>query len=268
MTITLTKRTVKEKAKNKTEGAAHVSNAMKRDAPLRASRKSSEWNLDIIHMLVHDLKSPLSSIRALSNLTQTRIQEGNVSEGLHFLTLIDSVEEDATQLIETLLGLLELSGTAFTLEREPVNLSDLLRSRILRFSAEANEYTIALTTQLPDQAVWICADGSLLKQVIDNLLSNAIKFTPAKGEVTVRLSRQDDHVTLSVQDSGIGIPLKMQSQLFEKFTKARRPGVHAEKASGLGLSIVQKIVDIHRGKIYVASREHRGSTFTVELPIE
>lgn len=135
------------------------------------------------------------------------------------------------------------------------------------FSAKAIEYTIALTTELPDQAVWICADGRVLKQVIDNLLSNAIKFTPAEGSVTVRLSKQDDHITLSVQDSGIDIPLEMQSQLFKKFTKARRLGIHAEKTSGLGLSIVKKIIDMHRGKIYVTSQEHQGSTFTVELPV-
>lgn len=262
------KQRIEEKSATNGQVVDHASDPASRNEPLETLSQSGEWNLEIIHMLVHDLKGPLSSIRVLSNLAQACIQEGNISEGVDFLTLIDGVEEDASRLIETLIRLLELNNIKFTLEPEPTNLSELLQNSIQRFSTKANEYAIALTAELPNRAVWIRADGQILKQVIDNLLSNAVKFTPAEGNITVRLSKQKDHVTLSVQDSGIGIPLEMQPELFEKFTKARRTGIHDEKTSGLGLSIVKKIVDIHRGSVYITSQEHRGSTFTIELPIE
>ncbi|MGB3586157.1 MAG: PAS domain-containing sensor histidine kinase [Tunicatimonas sp.] len=247
--------------------AAHISNVTKCYEQLEALQKSSEWNSEIIHMLVHDLRNPLSSIQVLSNLAQSNIQEDDTSEGLYFLTLIDDVEEDATQLIDALLSLLELNDTKFTLERKPTNVSELIQSRVEHFAVIANLYAISLTTELLNEAIPISTDSRLLKQVIDNLIMNALKFTPAQGSVTVRLSYQTGYFTLSVQDSGIGIPRDKLPELFEKFTNARRLGIRGEKTSGLGLSIVKKITDMLKGKISVTSQEHLGSTFTVELPV-
>ncbi|WKN43293.1 sensor histidine kinase [Tunicatimonas pelagia] len=258
---------IEEKQENGGQIVAHISDVTKHYEQLEALRKASEWNVEIIQMLIHDLRNPLSSIRMLSTLTQKRIEEGSTLVALHFLTLIDTVEEDAAQLIETLLRLLELSDTKFTLARKLMNVSELVQRRAKYFAAEADSYTISLTAELPDEAIKIAADRRLLKQVIDNLLLNALKFTPAKGHVTVRLLYQTSYITLSVQDSGIGIPKDKLPELFEKFTKARRLGIRGEKTSGLGLSIVKKITDMHQGKIYVTSQEHQGSTFTVELPV-
>ena len=266
MTNDLDQQIIEEKPETDGQLATGISDAAKRYEQSEALRKASEWNAGVIQMLMHDLKNPLSSIRMLSDLAQTRIQEGGTSEALHFLTLIDAVEEDASQLIETLLGLLELSDAKFALARKPVNVGELVRRRVKHFAAKADSYAISLTAELPSEAVQISADSRILKQIIDNLLANALKFTPAKGCVTVRLSRQIDYVVLSVQDNGIGIPSDKLPVLFEKFTDARRSGIRGEKASGLGLSIVKKIVDMHKGRIYVASQEHQGSTFTVELP--
>lgn len=258
---------IEEEHKNAGQVVAHITNVIKPFDQLETLRKASEWNAEIIHMLVHDLKSPLSSIKMLSTLAQRRIQEGSTSVALHFLTLIDTVEEEATQLIETLLRLLVLSDTKFALERKSMNVGELIQCRVKHFAAKADSYAISLTAGLPNEVIKISADRRLLKQVIDNLLLNALKFTPAEGYVSVRLSYHTSYITLSVQDSGIGIPQDKLPELFEKFTNARRLGIRGEKTSGLGLSIVKKIIDMHKGKIYVISQEHQGSTFTVELPV-
>jgi two-component system sensor histidine kinase VicK len=258
---------IEQKQENGGQVVAHISSVTNCYEQLETLGKSSEWNSEIIHMLVHDLKNPFSSIRMLSCLAQQRIQEGSISVASHFLKLIDTVEEEATQLIETLLTLLELNDAKFTLEGKPTNISELVESRIKHFAAKADLYAISLTTELPKEALLISADSRLLKQVIDNLVVNALKFTPTEGSITVRLSHNTGCFTLSVQDSGIGIPQDKLPQLFEKFTKARRLGIRGENTSGLGLSIVKKIINMHQGKIYVASQEHQGSTFTVELPI-
>ena len=258
---------IEENQENGGQVVAHISSVTKCYEQLETLRKSSEWNSEIIHMLVHDLKNPFSSIRMLSCLAQQRIQEGSISVALHFLKLIDTIEEEATQLIETLLSLLELSDAKFTLEHKPTNISELIQSRVEHFAAIANLYDISLTTELLNEAIPISTDSRLLKQVIDNLVMNALKFTPAQGSVTVRLSYQTGYFTLLVQDSGIGIPKDKLPELFEKFTSARRLGIRGEKTSGLGLSIVKKIIDMLKGKISVTSQEHQGSTFTVELPV-
>ena len=267
MTHALHQLVTEEEPKKNGLVVAGTSDTTKRDEPSETIRKANEWNEEIIQMLVHDLRNPLSSIKMLSDLAQKRIQEGSTSVALHFLTLIDVVEEDASQLIEILLGLLELSDGKFALTRKPVDVGELIQRRVAHIAATADKYAISLTAELPGEAVHILADSRILTQVIDNLLTNALKFTPAQGWVTVRLSCQIDHITFSVQDSGIGIAPNKLPALFEKFTDARRLGIRGEKTSGLGLSVVKKIVDLHKGRIYVASQPQQGSTFTVELPV-
>ncbi|MBJ6142209.1 sensor histidine kinase KdpD [Hymenobacter sp. BT559] len=92
-------------------------------------------------------------------------------------------------------------------------------------------------------------DINKFQQVINNLVSNAIKFTPDKGRITVQLTRQGQQAVITIADDGVGIPILMQPVLFDKFTKARRPGIRGEKTTGLGMSIIRTIVELHQGDI-------------------
>lgn len=100
---------------------------------------------------------------------------------------------------------------------------------------------------------------------MDNLVSNALKFTPAGGQITVGLREVSGRAVLTVQDTGIGIPEALQAGLFEKFSAACRAGVGGEASTGLGLFITKQIVQLHRGKLWMESREGAGTTFFVEL---
>ena len=109
------------------------------------------------------------------------------------------------------------------------------------------------------------AETSRKMGVVDNLVSNALKFTPAGGLITVGLQERAGRVVLTVRDTGIGIPEALQADLFEKFSASARTGVGGETSAGLGLFITKQIVQLHRGKVWVESREGAGACFFVEL---
>jgi len=119
---------------------------------------------------------------------------------------------------------------------------------------------------LPAEPVYANIDVNKFTQVLINLVSNAFKFTPEDGHVAVYIEAEPGVVRIRVVDDGIGIPLAMQPYLFERFTKARRPGLQGEVTTGLGLALCKTIVEWHHGHIYVVSQEGEGSTFTIEIP--
>lgn len=105
-------------------------------------------------------------------------------------------------------------------------------------------------------------------QVITNLVSNAIKFTQDDGTISIHVEDKEDTGTLliTIEDNGIGIPDKYHASLFDKFTKARRPGLRKEPTIGLGMSIIKTIIEWHNGKIWFESEENKGTTFYLEIP--
>ena len=114
----------------------------------------------------------------------------------------------------------------------------------------------------------ITADEDLLSQVWNNLIHNSIKFTPEGGKVSVSLERADGQVTFKIKDSGIGIAEEDQARIFERFYKADKSRTRSKEGSGLGLSIAQKIIEMHQGTIGVESQPGAGATFIVSLPID
>jgi two-component system sensor histidine kinase VicK len=109
-------------------------------------------------------------------------------------------------------------------------------------------------------------DSAKFLAIINNLISNAIKFTKENGHIHVHLEEKEDILLITVKDNGVGIPAKYHLVLFDKFTKARRPGLKGEESVGLGMSIIKRIVEMHQGKIWFETEENKGTTFFVEFP--
>lgn len=121
-----------------------------------------------------------------------------------------------------------------------------------------------LTNSHPN--IYAEVDSMKFIQVINNLISNAIKFTYDNGLIHIHVEDKSGSVLISVRDNGIGIPPKYQPVLFDKFTKARRPGIRGGESVGLGMSIIKTIVDLHNGNIWFESEENKGTTFFIEIP--
>jgi two-component system sensor histidine kinase VicK len=137
---------------------------------------------------------------------------------------------------------------------------------LLRFKAAEKGQKILLET--PDKQQELLISREKIWRVISNLISNAIKFSPTGETITVKVTNNADAVVISVKDNGIGIPEKLQTEVFNMFTSAQRPGTDGEKSFGLGLSICRQIVEKHNGKIWLESSDGHGTTFFVSLPVQ
>lgn len=244
----------------------HISDITQIKEEMSSLEDLNEKNEVVIRILAHDLKSPLNNIFMLANLSEKNIQSGDQQQVLKMLNMIRETSKDMRTLIESMLELMELTDSRLSPDMHNVDLVSLVANGVKNFAPRFQEYDISLNQQWPENAVHIRLDAQKFQHVVTNLLSNALKFTPTGGQVTVEISEKDKLVLLKVKDTGIGIPADRQQEIFNEFSKARQKGLHGEKSTGLGLSIVKKIVDLHRGNITVESKPKAGTTFIVEIP--
>jgi two-component system sensor histidine kinase VicK len=222
----------------------------------------------IVHLISHDLKTPIAHIQLLTDLLQrqadaARLPTDDAPDTAQYLKLIHRACADANKLLQDVLLLGSLD--ARNVKKQPTDLNPLLVTRLAAHQLVAQEKGLTLTLHLPPQTVRANLHADTFGRVVDNLVSNALKFTPAGGQVTVRLVEQAGRVLLTVRDTGIGIPQALQAALFEKFSPSARPGVGGEASTGLGLFITRQIVQQHRGKLWLESQEGEGTCFFVEL---
>src|SRR6185437_1581101 len=149
----------------------------------------------------------------------------------------------------------------------PVRLDSIVEHGLtmIRERAAAHRITIAVDIE-PDLAA-VRADELRMKQVVLNLLTNAVKFTPDGGAVTVAVKRTGDDVEVMVRDTGVGIPAGDHMRIFDAFQQGARNGMADEEGTGLGLTLTKRIVELHGGRISLASRPGVGSTFTFSIPV-
>jgi signal transduction histidine kinase len=218
----------------------------------------------ILSTVAHDLRSPISNI---SNITEL-IQSDKLSQAdkANFLRLIDQSSRSALHLINDLLQ------NSDTQVRESlfktVELNQLLNSWIPSLQLRANEKSIQILTHFFSAPIDISIDVDRIERVINNLVNNAVKFSPDGSKIFVQVTADDKHARIMITDQGIGIPKEKQSLIFDMFSKAQRLGTSGEKSFGMGLSICKQIIEQHHGNILVQSEENKGSTFTVELPLQ
>ncbi len=218
---------------------------------------------DLISDMVHELRTPLASLNAAIFLLQhpgaTQEQRDRVIRTMS--NEINRLAEMATSFLD----LAKLESGRMPFQHDRVNLRQLLEESGLLVRSTLQEKQQSLEMTLPEDMPIIAADSDKIKQVIINLLSNAHKYTPEGGVIRLNAGYEKDCVWFSVADNGPGIPERYLPRLFEKFFRV--PGSEKSAAgTGLGLSICKRIVETHRGRIEVNSRENEGTTFTVYLP--
>ncbi|HXU68677.1 MAG TPA: response regulator [Polyangia bacterium] len=231
-------------------------------------RRTEARRLDFYSIIAHDLRSPLSAmmLRTAAILSGRRgVLSGPLTEDVRKM---DANIRSMVALINDFLDLARLEGAGYKIDREPVDVSALVRATIDDVRPLAEESQLVLSAELPTGVVVeTVGDRRRLGQVLTNLLSNAIKFTPAGGRVTMRVRREGDIVAIDVEDTGRGISDEALPTLFERYTRVIDPQ-HQVAGTGLGLMIVREIVEAHGGTVRVQSSAGKGSTFSVRLPRE
>ncbi|MFN6489667.1 MAG: PAS domain S-box protein [Nostoc sp. DedQUE03] len=233
-----------------------------REAADRANRIKDEF----LAVLSHELRSPLNPILGWTQL----LQNGKLSEArrAEALKIIERNANLQTQLIEDLLDISRIMQGKLSLTATPLNLTFVISAAIetVRLAAEAKN--IAIAVDLDSEIAPISGDAARLQQVVWNLLTNAVKFTPNGGQVTIELRQLDGLAQIRVIDTGKGINPQFLPHVFEYFRQEDGSTTRKFGGLGLGLAIVQQIVEMHGGTVTAESQgENQGATFTIQLPI-
>lgn len=220
---------------------------------------------EFLATLSHELRTPLTTILGWSELMLQRLEPSDPS--YKGLSVIASSARVQKRLISDMLDLTGMLLGKVQLEVEPLDLREQLQEAIGSQEpvAEFKAHTFSLS--LPEQPCIVLGDATRLQQVLWNLLSNAVKFTPVHGHIEVQLVQDGEYFVISIHDSGEGIAPEFLPYLFGRFSQADGTNTRRHGGLGLGLAIVQQLVEMHGGTVFAASEgAGRGATFTVSLP--
>jgi two-component system sensor histidine kinase VicK len=218
----------------------------------------------VLTHLGHELKSPLHTIRAYSEV----LREGGVDAATRneFFAVIGAETQRLANLIDTLVDLSKIDSGDLVPQRGALRVDAVLAAEVRAAAAAACSKSIDLAAGLPATLPAVLGDADLLAVALRNLLSNAIQYTPCGGRVDVRANATDETLTVEIADTGIGIHPDDRPQVFQRFFRGRAPEVRKHPGSGLGLALVERIVALHGGTLAVESELGRGSTFRLSLP--
>jgi signal transduction histidine kinase len=232
--------------------------------------KLSEMKNDFVSNVSHELRTPLASIRVFGELLRLG-RVDNQDKVREYGEYIETESRRLTQLINNLLDFASIESGRKSYKFERVDVSDLVSETLKTFGVRLRQNGFRVVFDGPPGPLPpVRVDAGAIAQSLSNLLDNAVKYSyqTENKEIRVGLRREGDSIAISVQDHGIGIPRSEQKKIFDRFHRVGTGLVHDVKGSGLGLSIVQHIVQAHGGQVTVESRSGEGSTFSILLPVE
>jgi PAS domain S-box-containing protein len=219
---------------------------------------------EVLSMVAHDLNAPLVRLSGLAKM----LQEGLDKSYSELIDLHEQTCASAKSIIAELIEIAELEDESYTLKKQLTDLNKIILHSINIFKVNAEEKGVDIITDFATAPCDAFVCEVKIARVINNLVSNALKFSSENKSLTIATRKNTSSAFIIVRDQGIGISSEHLPFIFEKFSKKlRRPGTKGEQSTGLGLSIVKQIVDLHHGEIQVTSEENRGTTITIELPI-
>lgn len=230
---------------------------------LERERELGELKSRFVSMASHEFRTPLSGILSSVSLIERYCDSADVTKRHKHVHTIKNAVRNLTNILNDFLSLDKLEQGKVAHRPSEFPFADCVAALVDEFQALARDgQQIVHTHEGPDATVHL--DPEMLRGILTNLLSNATKFSGPAQAVRVNTAAHDDHVTVTVQDHGMGIPGAEQKHLFERFFRAHNAATIP--GTGLGLHIVARYLDLMEGTIRFASREHEGTTFTVTLP--
>ncbi len=236
------------------------------NAMLRRVQANQRAQKDFVANVSHELKTPLTSIQGFAQAILDGTADSPESQR-QSAQIIYNESGRMHRMVLDLLDLARMDSGMTSLEMLPLDMAALLNNVAEKFEPQARQMGIRLEVGAAGLPVLV-GDGDRLSQVFTNLVDNALKFTPRGGQIRMEAQAADGWMTVSVADTGQGIPPEAQPHIFDRFYQADESRQGGERhGAGLGLAICREIVEAHGGKISVRSQPGRGSTFTVELPL-
>lgn len=214
-----------------------------------------------VETLTHEIKSPLSAIRAGAELLESPMP---ATQRERFLTDIREQADRIQEIVDRLLELAALENRNGLVVREPLDLAALIREVSNSLSLEARARELDIRIQAAPNCI-VEGDRFLLLRALTNLLRNALEFSPQKGRIDIALGESGRYYEVSFQDEGPGIPAYAEMRVFERFYSLPRPSTN-KRSTGLGLSFVQEIAELHHGRVELGNRPEGGAVALLRLP--
>jgi PAS domain S-box-containing protein len=227
---------------------------------------------EFLAMLSHELRNPLAPIlnaalllRLSSNRNRLQGIENPILQ--QSAAIIERQVGQLTHIVDELLEVSRITTGRIQLHQKPIAVGVVVENAVATVRSLIDQRKHELTVSLPPQALWLNADAARLEQVTVNLLTNAAKYTDHGGHIWLTLQQEGEEAVLRVRDTGVGIPPEILPRIFDLFTQAERSLDRSQGGLGVGLALVQRLVEMHGGTVTVSSALGQGSEFVVRLPV-
>jgi signal transduction histidine kinase len=231
----------------------------------QALQESARFKQEVISMVSHDLRSPLTSIQITVQSLMSGVKGDLPADALD---AIEGVERNTSRLIKLINNLLDsekLEAGELELRKQEISLQLVASNAVEALTSYARAKSIEVDDSECD--IDVVADGDRLEQVVTNFLSNAIKFSPAHSKIVLRGTVQDEELLFEIIDQGPGVPTESSDAVFERFKQlSNQNGSEAIKGTGLGLSICKRMIEAHGGTVGVKPNPDGGSIFWFKIP--
>jgi len=231
-------------------------------------QRLSQLKSEFASIVAHELKTPLTVVREGIGMVLDGVDGEITAPQAETLSLAKDNVDRLNRLIGNVLSYEKLESGKLSLVVERVDLSALFRQVFSFMELIAKKKNVPLVAEFPGPSLFVSCDPDRIKEVLINLIDNAVKHGSEGGSVHVRLQAKSGKIHFEVEDSGQGIPLEEQANIFAMFRQAPSEGRVRIPGSGIGLAVCKQLVELHHGKIWVESEPGQGAKFSVELPLE
>jgi signal transduction histidine kinase/FixJ family two-component response regulator len=228
-------------------------------------KQLDQMKTDFVHMVAHELRSPLVSIRQLNSVILQGLAGPLGEKQEDFIHRGNKKIDSLLTLINDLLDVAKIEAGQYIQRKVPIRIEKVLEEIFALMESRAKEQKVALSCSFKD-LVPVHADPKSMEEIFNNLITNAINYSPEGGKVTVTAVGLGEYVEIKVEDTGVGIPPDELPKIFDKFYRVKHPKTRQVAGSGLGLAIVKGAVEAHHGTIDVESVPEKGTTFRILLP--
>ncbi|HYF75002.1 MAG TPA: HAMP domain-containing sensor histidine kinase [Candidatus Nitrosocosmicus sp.] len=245
-------------------------NLLRRTEELNHTKELEKIRTAFFANLSHELRTPLNVIYSAEQMLDRTLKdvrlESKQEEIDQYMRIMRQNCYRLIRLIENLIDITKIDAGYLHFAPKSCNIIKIVEDITLSVADYIETKNIQVTFDTEVEEKVISCDPDKIERIILNLLSNAIKFTPSGGQIFVNICDRGSKIILSVKDTGIGIPKTMRDQIFERFVQVDKTSTRAREGSGIGLSLVKSLVEMHAGRIYVESEMGKGSEFIIEIP--